>query len=194
MYAFFEELRIGGGFGKDSEQRFDAWAICYYPSKRNVTTCFEVKVSKADFMSEIRNPKKRRAGLRLSNEFYFVTPEKMLKVEDIPVECGLMEITELGKIREVIPAPFRDIEPPTWLFMASVARRQIAKEAVSSVEKKFWENLALEVKDEVHRILSSSHSEWAAKENELVKKVVDELSRKVADIDIQKMIGLKNEN
>jgi len=189
QHAFFEELRIGGGFGKDSEQRFDAWAICYYPSKRNVTTCFEVKVSVSDFKVEIRNPKKRRAGLRLSNEFYFVTPEGLLEITDIPVECGLIEVTELGNLKVVIPAPYRDIEPPTWMFMASVCRREIAKEAVQSPEKLFWENLAKDVKNEVHAMLNKAHFEWSSKNNELVSKVLETISRDVANIDIQKMIG-----
>ncbi|MEM4379105.1 MAG: hypothetical protein QXL01_00260 [Thermoplasmatales archaeon] len=191
-WAFFEELRIGGGFGKDSEQRFDAWAICYFPSKRNVSKCFEIKVSKTDFLSEIRNPKKRRAGLRLSNEFYFVTPEKMLKVEEVPVECGLLEVTELGNMRVVIPAPFRDIEPPTWLFVSSICRREMSKESVPNPEKLFWENLAKDVKTEVYKCLNKAYTEWVNKDNQLVSKVIEAISRDIANIDIQKMIGDKN--
>lgn len=36
--------------------------------------CYEVKISRADFLSELKQPIKRRIGLRYSNEFYFVTP------------------------------------------------------------------------------------------------------------------------
>lgn len=122
-WAYFEELRIGTGFGKDSEQRLDAWAIHYHPSKRNVTVCYEVKVSNSDFKKEIANPLKRRAGLRLSNEFYFVAPKDLIKIEDIPVECGLIEVTPEGKLEEAIKAPFRDVNPPTWLFLSSICRR-----------------------------------------------------------------------
>lgn len=122
-YAFFEELRIGTGYGKDSEQRFDAWAIHYHPSKRNVSLCYEIKVSKSDFKKEISSPLKRRAGLRLSNEFYFVTPKHLCKIEEIPPECGLMEVGENGTIETVVKAPFRDIMFPTWLFVAAICRR-----------------------------------------------------------------------
>ena len=122
-WAFFEELRIGTGFGKDSEQRLDAWAIHYHPSKRNVSICYEVKVSKSDFKKEITTPIKRRAGLRLSNEFYFVTPKGLCKIEDIPLECGLIEVDDKGVMETIIAAPFRDVHPPTWLFVASISRR-----------------------------------------------------------------------
>ena len=36
--------------------------------------CYEVKTSRADFLSELKQPLKRRIGMRYSNEFYFVTP------------------------------------------------------------------------------------------------------------------------
>lgn len=124
-WAFFEELRIGTGFTKDSQQRLDAWCINYLPSKRNVSISFEIKISKGDFKNEIKKPFKRRAGLRLSNEFYFVTPKDMLSVEDINSmpECGLMEVDKDGIITTKVQAPFRDIMPPTWLFLSAISRR-----------------------------------------------------------------------
>jgi hypothetical protein len=122
-WAFFDELRIGTGFSKDSEQRFDAWAIHYHPSKRNVTRCYEIKVSRGDFFNEIRKPYKRRPGLRLANEFWFVAPAELLKIEEVPPECGLMEVDEDHNVNVVLKAPYRDVLPPTWLFVASICRR-----------------------------------------------------------------------
>lgn len=122
-WAFFTELRIGTGFGKDKEQRLDAWAINFFTGKRNVTVGYEIKTSKSDFISEIKKPKKRRAGLRLSNEFYFVVPKGLIKIEDVPPECGLIEVNEDGFLEKTIDAPYRDDAIPTWLFVASIARR-----------------------------------------------------------------------
>jgi hypothetical protein len=53
--------------------------------------CYEVKTSRADYLCEIKQPLKRRIGLRYSNEFYFVTPAGLLSLSEIPVECGLIE-------------------------------------------------------------------------------------------------------
>lgn len=122
-WAFFSELRIGGGFGKNSEQRFDAFCLNYYPSKQNKTICYEIKSSRGDFFNEIKKPTKRRAGLRLSNMFYFVTPVDMVKIEEVPPECGLMEVHSQGYITTKIEAPFRNILPPTFNFVASICRR-----------------------------------------------------------------------
>lgn len=122
-WAFFGELRIGTGFAKDNKQRLDAWAIHYHSSKRHVTRAIEIKISRSDFFNEVKKPTKRRAGLRLANEFIFVVPKDLLKIEEVPPECGLWEVTEDGSIIETIVAPFRDVMPPTWSFMASFCRR-----------------------------------------------------------------------
>ena len=53
--------------------------------------CYEVKTSRADFLSELKRPLKRRIGMRYSNEFYFVTPAGLISLAEIPPECGLVE-------------------------------------------------------------------------------------------------------
>jgi hypothetical protein len=125
---FFDELRVGTGFGNGSEQRIDGWAINLYPSKGYHTVAYEIKVSRHDFQRELKNPLKRRQALLVSKQFYFITPEGLLKPEEIPIECGLKEVfwnSHLQKleIRTVLDAPLRDISPPSWRFLASIARR-----------------------------------------------------------------------
>jgi hypothetical protein len=51
----------------------------------------------ADFLCEIKQPLKRRIGLRYSNEFYFVTPAGLLKTSELPIECGLVEVGAFGQ-------------------------------------------------------------------------------------------------
>lgn len=133
-WAFFEELRIGTGYGKDNEQRMDAWAIHYFPSKQNLVRCYEIKVSRSDFFHEIQKPIKRRAGMRLSNEFWFVTPKNLLMLHEVPPECGLLEVQNNGKISVKIKAPYRNTIPPTFLFLASICRR-VDKERYNAYEK-----------------------------------------------------------
>ena len=120
-FFFFGELRIGGGFGKDSEQRLDAFSVGYLPSKRNVVKAFEIKVSKQDFKVEISKPLKRRAGMRLSNLFYFICPKGLIPVDEVPLNCGLIEVLEDGRLVETVHAPYRE-SIPNWNFVASMLR------------------------------------------------------------------------
>lgn len=123
----FDELRVGTGYGKDAEQRLDFWTMNAIPSQHFRRIAFEIKVSRADFVKELRQPLKRRRALLLSNEFYFIAPRDLIKASELPPEAGLMEIGDvfLGRYDVYIkhPAPWRDTSPPTWQFLASVIRR-----------------------------------------------------------------------
>ena len=109
--------------------------------------CYEVKTSRGDFLSELKRPLKRRIGVRYSNEFYFVTPADLVRIAEIPPECGLIEAgyATFAEWKELIrrhagffnydpetraycmitvPAPWRDTPRPTWQLVASMLRNQ----------------------------------------------------------------------
>jgi hypothetical protein len=146
-WVFFRELRTGTGFEKSAMQRLDAWAMNMYRSNAWKRVSYEVKVSRADFIQEIKNPSKRKFGLMVSNEFYFAVPLGMVKDEEVPPECGLLEVgygddwRELLETKQLrgrvhwaaergagcfvvnrIPAPWRDCQPPSWSMVGALVR------------------------------------------------------------------------
>lgn len=146
-WLFLRELRIGTGHRHHEMQRLDAFALNCLPHLGMKRVCYEVKMSRADYLGEIRRPLKRRIGMRFSNEFYFVSPAGMLAHEEIPSDCGLIEIgqatTEESKrlVRRhegffsldpdtsmfcavAVPAPWRDTPGPTWQLVAAMLRNQ----------------------------------------------------------------------
>lgn len=127
QWAYFENLRTGTGYSKGCEQELDGWCMQLWGEKHRIT--FEIKISRSDFSAEIKKPLKRRLGLMLSNEFYFVTPKGLLKPEEIPIETGLLELRENGRVEKIVDAPYRDSPPPTWNFLGSICRR-IAREEI----------------------------------------------------------------
>jgi hypothetical protein len=146
-WIFLRELRVGTGFQGSAAQRLDAFALNCLAHNSMKRICYEVKVSRADFLSEIKQPLKRRIGLRYSNEFYFVTPPGLLQPSEIPVECGLLEaglfpidghqpvlsrsepvlhfdVERKLYCRVTVPAPWRETPGPTWQFVAGMLRHQ----------------------------------------------------------------------
>lgn len=148
-WIFLRELRVGSGRGggRQSLQRVDGFALNCYPHKGMRRVCYEVKLSRADYLTELRHPLKRRIGMRYSNEFYFVTPAGLVEPAEIPAGCGLIEAGEgpaeeyqgLLKRQEgffhydasaraycvlTLPAPWRDTPGPTWELMAAMMRHQ----------------------------------------------------------------------
>jgi len=146
-WIFLRELRVGTGRHQTSLQRLDAFALNCYPHQGMRRICYEVKVSRADYLLELRHPLKRRMGLRYSNEFYFVTPAGMLDPKEVPAECGVVEAGIAtpeewrtlqsrhagffwydpdccGYCMITVPAPWRDTPGPTWQLAAAMLRHQ----------------------------------------------------------------------
>jgi hypothetical protein len=146
-WLFLRELRVGTGRQNGGAQRLDAFALNTLPHMAMKRVCYEVKTSRADFLSELKRPLKRRIGMRYSNEFYFVTPAALVKIGEIPEECGLVEAGYatfaewkllIGRhagffhydpdVRAycmiTVPAPWRDTPGPTWQLVAAMLRNQ----------------------------------------------------------------------
>lgn len=51
----------------------------------------EIKVSRADFLADLAKPAKRAAYQRLAGAVYYVAAAGLLKTDEIPEGCGLME-------------------------------------------------------------------------------------------------------
>ena len=138
-YAYFEELRVDTGtarrgkkshkqlhtskgeprqddYGRPlmkrvhhSAQAIDAFVMPMWPGKKYERIAYEVKVSRADFLNEIKMPWKRETAMAYSNRFIYITPPGLIKKDEIPEGCGLQEVHPSGHIRTVVKAPQRNV-------------------------------------------------------------------------------------
>jgi hypothetical protein len=122
----FEELRLSSGFALQS--RVDLWALNVAPSAGNAADAYEIKVSRSDFR---RDSHKKQRGARLfSDRFWYVAPVGVIPHEDVPDWAGLIECEWYAngkhkpylRLREVISAPKRDKDGPTWGLVVSLLR------------------------------------------------------------------------
>jgi hypothetical protein len=81
----------------------------------------EIKISRADLFSELARPDKRHAYQSLSTEFYYVLPEGLATLDEIPTDCGVIYFGAAG-VRAGRPSPRRTAEPGINEWMA-IARR-----------------------------------------------------------------------
>lgn len=126
-YVAFDELRVATGYTR-GEQRIDFWAMDCWPSRCYARYGFEIKVSRADFSRELRQPEKRRPTLMLCNRFFFAAPVGVVPIDKLPVDAGLVEFADNGIRRVTVEAPWIDTEPATWGFVAALMRRMADKE------------------------------------------------------------------
>lgn len=79
----------------------------------------EIKVSRADLLSDLRREAKRHAYLQLSSECWYVIARGIAEADEIPPEFGVM--TAEGAALEVLrPAPKRAcaMSLPLWMALA----------------------------------------------------------------------------
>lgn len=162
-YVALAEFRPGTGYGLNSERYIDFYVIDCYGNHQ--TTAFEIKVSRADFLSEIKKPEKRRLALHFSHEFFFVTPKGLIKPEELPPECGLIEVSEDLTARQVRPALHRETSRPTWRLVASISRT-LGKSAKESSYAKL-----ARAKDDQYKLVSALR--WAYNDLRNLKMAVE---------------------
>ncbi len=124
-YVRVRELRPSVGY-KGEERRIDLWVIECRPSAGMPAHAVEIKVSRGDWLRELKQPMKRRAAMAISNFFWIAAPKGIVKPEELPSDCGLIEFkaeTEAWDHGEItVPANYRDKVRCSWGLMASVLR------------------------------------------------------------------------
>ena len=127
----FRELRLSSGFANQS--RVDFLAINVAPSTGNTVDAYEIKISRSDFK---RDTYKKQRGARLfSDRFWYIAPVGVIPHDDIPDWAGLLEVDwhchkfkgaqPYLRIKEVISAPKRDKDGPSWGLVVSLIRNAI---------------------------------------------------------------------
>ncbi|MCK9795944.1 hypothetical protein M1843_19535 [Isoptericola sp. 4D.3] len=86
----------------------------------------EVKISRSDFRSEVRNPGKQRPWVDASFEHYFAVPAGLVSPEEVPATSGLIEVEVDQSIRVV--ADNRN-GVPDGVYEATYLRPKVTKVA-----------------------------------------------------------------
>lgn len=126
------EMPYHCGYGANSRRRADLFTLTI-ENQPKITT-YEIKVSRQDFLKDIKQTDKQKLARLFSHYFYYVTPEGLLDIEEIPLWAGLIEI-DINKQITLDEYNNTDIEfaykkdspqlepmPPTWGLVISAIR------------------------------------------------------------------------
>lgn len=112
----------GGPFG---EKYIDMMAFDCWPSSGYLRVAFKIKTSRSDFLNELKRPEKRWLAMMYSHKFYFVAPEGVVKLMELPGGCGLIEVVEKNgelKLNTRYSPEVTDASPLPDSFIASLLR------------------------------------------------------------------------
>ena len=118
-WAFFTHVPCGTG--SNANRYADGVALNTWPSRGFEIIGFEVKSSRSDFLSEIKNPAKSHEIQKYCDRWYMVTMPDIVREGELPKTWGLMVPHGTG-LRIVKEAPELSPEPVTIAFVAALAR------------------------------------------------------------------------
>lgn len=129
-YAFFTE--VPNGTGSNCGRHCDALAMSLWPSRGLHLNGFELKVSRADWLKELKQPAKADSIARYCDFWWLVVAdEKIVHLGELPATWGLM-IPIGGKLKVKTQPTQLESNQLSRSFLAGlfrVAQAQITKEA-----------------------------------------------------------------
>lgn len=80
--------QVPDGTGMYLGHWIDAVVFSLWESKGLTRSAFEVKVTRSDFIRELQNPLKHKWALECFHEFWFVAPQDVIQLEELPPNIG----------------------------------------------------------------------------------------------------------
>jgi hypothetical protein len=125
---------VGDGFGVSSvfatnvgwttggsARRADAISISMYPSRGLQIQGFELKVSRSDWLSELKDPAKAEQFASVVDFWWLVVSDVRIVRADLPIGWGLMAQSG-DRLRVVEQAMRRDRQPMQWPQVVALTR------------------------------------------------------------------------
>lgn len=119
-WAFLAQVKNRTGYG-GKERYLDGLAMGLYPSRGLVVHGFEIKVSRSDWMHELKHPDKAEHTACYCDHFWAVTPKDLIRPGELPAMWGWLSV-DGEKIKVEVPAPSLTSKPLDRTFIASVLR------------------------------------------------------------------------
>lgn len=178
QYGFITQVRNGTGYS--ATRTADAMAMSLWPSRGLYLLGFEVKVSRADWLKELKTPEKAEEIAAYCHYWYVVVGNKdIVKEGELPQKWGL--IVPSGKGLKILKeAPFDKKVMDVDLLMLAGIFRNIAEQCVPKevIQRKLDERF-------------ESGKDWAKSGVKTLEENVAEFSKAIDDF--EKASGVKIE-
>lgn len=119
-WAFIPQVRNGTGIG--TGRTADAIAMSLWPSRGLEVIGYEVKVARADWLRELRNPEKAETIFGYCDRWYVIAPEGIIARGELPPTWG-QKVFRAGRIETEVEAPKLIPVALDRIFVAAIMRR-----------------------------------------------------------------------
>jgi len=120
-YALFEEVRNAAGHS--ANRSADVMVMNLWPSRGLELTGMEIKVSRHDWLKELKSPAKAESFIKYCDRWYLVIGDESILVKgELPPTWGLV-LAKGSRLTTLVEAPKLDPVPLSKGIMASMFRR-----------------------------------------------------------------------
>lgn len=121
QYAMLYEVRDAAGFG--ASRSADAVIVGLWPSRGCLMEGVEIKISRADWLRELKKPAKAEAFVPYCDHWWIVAANQdIVRLDEIPPTWGLM-VPRAGGLGIVKQAPELKAEPVDRSLLAAMLKR-----------------------------------------------------------------------
>ncbi|AZF93634.1 hypothetical protein SEA_EYES_58 [Gordonia phage Eyes] len=179
--SFLPEVGRNGSWGAGN--RCDAIYVGYTSTSGRILVGHELKVSRADWLNELKHPGKSDAWADQCHEWYVVVPDPAIVHDgELPTGWGLMTPSRRTKTRmdvKVVPARKPPGHAPSWDAVRSIMARQdtLCREAVLADRQKLREEQDQEVERRIAAAtgIEESYRERSARVEERLQILLEAL-------------------
>ena len=192
-YITLEEVRDATGF--DGHRTADAIAVSLYRSRGKAIWGFEMKVSRSDWLHELKQPEKAESIMRYCNYWALVVPDKsIVKDGELPSSWG-MYVAQKNRLKCIVPCPKLDPLPMSMTMLTAliyatankqtkadeaalrVARDEGYKQGVSRTNSDYFEKVYKSLQEQVHAFEDASglQIEYGWPEKEKIGGIVKQI-------------------
>ena len=174
-YAFLEQ--VGNATGWSCNRHADALAVSLWESRGLEITGFEVKVSRTDWLKELKHPDKADPIAKYCNSWYLVLGDAdIIQFGELPMTWGLM-VPHTKNSLKIVKQAKRNLEPkPVDLpFLCAILRRAV-EQCTTKAKLRAEFNRGYEDGERDGKQDINDRWEWD-------KKRVDGLEKKIAEFE-----------
>lgn len=180
-WAFITQLRNGTGWNSTTRTA-DAMAMGLWPSSGLKLVGFELKVSRSDWLHEVKQPDKHQEMKQFCDEWYLVVPsENILKEGELPDDWGLMVASGRGRtIKVKKQAPTLEPVDVDRLLLAAIFRNVTEKMIPYEMHQNALKNTEKYTEERILRV-NKTRVEEAAETERKIKEFEDLTGLKFSD-------------
>ncbi len=174
-YAVLEQVNEGTGYTGFSW--IDVMVLSLWPSDGLLRSAFEVKISRADFLNELKKGSKNQYFKNNCDEFWYATAKDVVKtIDEIPEGCGWMVLQKNGLIVKK-QAQRKENENIDRSFLASIVRSACNSKGIKrsnlrkEIKKEGWFIRAEKAAEAIESYMKSHKDRWYL-ENQSVGEIV----------------------